>query len=129
MAGIAPLAAWRCARLLPEPAHVCERCDAGTEGAPLAIPDDVDDRRVVRAQGLVELPMRVRSSGPPRRHDLNDRDDRARVYEQALPEGTGDDVRFDVVIGDLMELWPDLVLLTTSARHGPIGSRSTAALL
>jgi hypothetical protein len=72
----------------------------------VAIPDDVDAPGVVNASGLVELPRRVRWSGPPRRYDLTDRNDRARVYEQVLNEGTDEDVRLDVVIDDLVALWP-----------------------
>jgi hypothetical protein len=44
------------------------------------------------------------------RYDLNDRHDRARVHEQVLAEGTDDDVRFYMVVDDLIELWLDLVL-------------------
>jgi hypothetical protein len=82
----------------------------GPSARPVAIPDDVDDSRAVKAQGMVELPLRVRWSGLRRRYDLGDRADRARVYEQVLAEGTDEDVRFYVVIDDLVDLWPDLVL-------------------
>jgi hypothetical protein len=82
----------------------------GPSARPVAIPDDLDDPRVVKAQGVVELPLRVRWIGPSRRYDLDDRVDRARVYEQVLAEGTEDDVRFVVVVDDLIDLWPDLVL-------------------
>ena len=54
----------------------------------MAIPDDVDAPSLVKASGMVELPVRVRWSGPPRQYDLADRNDRARVYEQVLSEGT-----------------------------------------
>lgn len=76
----------------------------------MAIPDDIDAPGVVKASGLVELPLRVRWSGPPRRYNLADRHDRARVYEQVLTEGTDEDVRFYVTLDDLIDLWPDLVL-------------------
>ena len=82
----------------------------GPSARPVATPDDVDDPRMVKAQGVVELPLRVRWSGPRRRYDLDDRADRARVYEQVLAEGTDDDVRYYVVVDDLVNLWPDLVL-------------------
>lgn len=59
---------------------------------------------------MVELSQRVRWSGPLRRYDLNDRHDRARLYEQVLAEGTEDDIRLYVVVDDLLDLWPDLVL-------------------
>jgi hypothetical protein len=90
-----------------------ERTRSATLGPatrPVAIPDDVDATGVVKAQGLVELPLRVRWSGPARRYDLSDRRDRALVYEQVLTEGTEEDVRRFVDVNELVELWPDLVL-------------------
>ena len=77
---------------------------------PVAVPDDVDDPGLVKATGVVELPSWVRWSGPLRRYDLADRRDRALVYEQVLTEGTEDDVRYFVVLDDLVELWDELVL-------------------
>jgi hypothetical protein len=77
---------------------------------PVAIPDDIDDRGLVKAAGVVELPSWVRWSGPPRRYDLTNRRERALVYEQVLTEGTEDDVRYFVVLDDLIDLWDDLVL-------------------
>lgn len=41
-----------------------------------------------KAAGEVELPFHIRWSGPSISYDLNDRADRARVYEQVLREGT-----------------------------------------
>jgi hypothetical protein len=82
----------------------------GPHARPVAIADDVDAPGVVKATGVIELPPRVRWTGTPRRYDLADRNDRARVYEQVLAEGTDEDVRFYVVIDDLIDLWPDLVL-------------------
>jgi hypothetical protein len=64
----------------------------------------------MKASGVVELPSWVRWSGPPRRYDLADRGDRALVYEQVLAEGTDDDVRFYVVVDELVDLWDELVL-------------------
>jgi hypothetical protein len=77
---------------------------------PVAVPEDVDDPNLAKAAGVVELPSWVRWSGVPRRYDLCDRADRALVYEQVLTEGTDDDVRYFVVIDDLIDLWCDLVL-------------------
>ncbi len=82
----------------------------GPRARPVAVPDDVDAPGVPKASGLVKLPVRVRWSGPPRHYDLADRDDRARVYEQVLSEGTDDDVRFYIEVDELVALWPDLVL-------------------
>lgn len=77
---------------------------------PVSVPDDVDDPTIAKAAGVVELPSWVRWSGPPRRYDLANRAERALVYEQVLTEGTEADVRFLVVVDDLIELWDDLVL-------------------
>ena len=63
-----------------------------------------------KARGRVELPLHIRWSGPPVAYDLDDRADRARVYEQVLREGTEDDVRFYVEEDHLLELWDELVL-------------------
>jgi hypothetical protein len=43
-------------------------------------------------------------------YDLDDRVDRARVYEQVLREGTEEDVRFYVDPDQLLDLWDELVL-------------------
>jgi hypothetical protein len=82
----------------------------GPAARPVAIPDDVDAVGVVKARGLVELPLRVRWSGPTRRYDLRDRRDLALVYEQVLTEGAEEDVRRFVDVDEIVELWPDLVL-------------------
>jgi hypothetical protein len=68
---------------------------------PLAISDDIDDPRLEKADGVVELPS-WRWGGPPRRDNLEDRCDRALVYEQVLTQGTDDDVRYFVVLDDLL---------------------------
>jgi hypothetical protein len=82
----------------------------GPSARPVSIPDDVDDPGVVKARGVVELPLRVRWSGSPRLYDLEDRADRALAYELVLTEGTDDDVRSFVVLEELVDLWEDLVL-------------------
>lgn len=82
----------------------------GPSARPVAIPDDVDAVGVVKARGVIELPLRVRWSGPQRHYDLDDRRDRALVYEQVLAEGTDEDVRRLIDVDQLIELWPDLVL-------------------
>jgi hypothetical protein len=42
-----------------------------------AVPDDLDSACVEKATGVVELPLHIRWSGPPRRYDLADRQQRA----------------------------------------------------
>ena len=84
--------------------------ELGPAARPVAVPEDLDDAFVVKAAGRIELPLHIRWSGPPIAYDLNDRGDRARVYEQVLREGTEDDVRFFVDADLLLELWDELVL-------------------
>lgn len=82
----------------------------GTDPRPVAVPDDVDDPRHEKATGIVRLPSNVRWSGPPKRYDLDDPIDRARVYEQVLREGTDDDVRRFIDVDELETLWDTLVV-------------------
>ena len=82
----------------------------GPAARPVAVPADVDDPALPKASGRIELPLHIRWSGPPLTYDLDNRGDRARVYEQVLREGTADDVRFYVDADRLLELWDELVL-------------------
>jgi len=77
---------------------------------PPVIPDDVADPEVVKATGLVTLPMRVRWSAPAHSYDLADRRQRARVYEQVLVEGGEQDVRQIIDVDELIALWDELFL-------------------
>ena len=83
----------------------------GPATRPVAVPDDLGSRP--KASGRVELPLHIRWSGSAVTYDLDDRADRARVYEQVLREGTEDDVRFYVDADQLLELWDELVLPPT----------------
>ena len=80
---------------------------------PVAVPDDLGSSWMPKASGRIELPLSIRWSGPPLTYDLDDRADRARVYEQVLREGTESDVRFYVDAEQLIELWDELVLPPT----------------
>src|SRR3954467_303391 len=82
----------------------------GTAPRPVAVPDDVDDPRHVKASGVVRLPSNVRWSGPPKTYDLDDPVDRARLYEQVLREGTDDDVRRFIDVDVLEALWDTIVV-------------------
>ncbi len=84
--------------------------ELGPAARPVAVPDDLDDPTLRKARGEVELPLHIRWSGPPITYDLDDRADRARVYEQVLREGTEDDVRFYVDGHQLRDLFYELVL-------------------
>ncbi len=90
--------------------------ELGPEARPVAVPDDVADRTVDKAHGEVELPLHVRWGGRRRRYDLARRQDRLRVYEQVLREGTEDDVRRFIDVDQLLELWDDLLLPTPVRR-------------
>ncbi len=85
--------------------------NGGVHPAPVA--DDV--RRPGHCQGLWHrgtAGAETRWSGPRRSYDLSDRQDRARVYEQVLREGTDDDVRRFIRLDELADLWDDLVMST-----------------
>jgi hypothetical protein len=89
-------------------AHV-RSLELGPASRPVAVPDDLSSP-MPKASGRIELPVHIRWSGPPITYDLDDRADRARVYEQVLREGTESDVRFYVDAEQLLELWDELVL-------------------
>ncbi len=84
--------------------------DLGPATRPVAVPADLDNSSVAKANGRVELPFHIRWSGPPILYDLADRADRARVYEQVLREGTEEDVRRYIDPHELRELFDELVL-------------------
>jgi hypothetical protein len=74
-------------RLIAPMAHTLT-ARLGPAARPVAVPEDVDDPMLAKANGVVELPLHIQWSGPPIAYDLNDAVDRARVYEQVLREGT-----------------------------------------
>lgn len=86
-----------------------ERVTRATAQVP-ALPDDLDSADMEKVGGVVELPLHIRWSGPPRHYDLTDRQQRARVYEQVLREGNDDDVRRFIRADDLIDMWDELVL-------------------
>ena len=98
------------ALLTLRPVAITRSDSLGPAARPVAVPDDVDDPRVVKATGRVVLPLHIRWSGPPKSYDLDDERDRCRVYEQVLREGGDDDVRFYVDVDELQRLWDELVL-------------------
>jgi hypothetical protein len=81
----------------------------GPAARPVAVPENLADS-TEKASGRVELPLHIRWSGPVLMYDLDDRADRARVYEQVLREGTDDDVRYYVDADSLRDLIDELVL-------------------
>ena len=101
---------------------------ARTRCPSVAIPEDVGDPSVPKASGIVELPFHVRWSEPAIMYDLGQRADRIRVYEQVLREGTEDDVRFYVEVGELVALLTNWCCLRLSGGHGRTGSCATEGL-
>lgn len=89
---------------------VLEDLPVGVAARPVAIPPDIDRIPSPPKTGKVVLPRHVRWSGPRRAYDLASRQDRGRVYEQVLTEGTEDDVRRFIDVDELIERWDDLVL-------------------
>ncbi len=81
----------------------------GPASRPVAIPDDIDDI-VLKATGVVELPLHISWSEPSLTYDLGRRADRLRVYEQVLREGTEEDVRYYIDVKELASVFDELVL-------------------
>jgi len=91
-------------------AHVAFSEVYGTRGEPYAIPDRLWRLDIADAVAVVELPRHVHWSGPSRSYDLGDREDRARVYEIVLREGSAGDLRRFIDGAFLLDLWDELVL-------------------
>ena len=104
----------------------------GPAARPAAVPEDLDDPSLFKATGEVELPLHIRWSDSPIAYALNDRSNRARVYEQVLREGTEGDIRYYVDGHQLRELFDELVLsphvrcawADWLRRHGPDAAAS-----
>ncbi len=82
----------------------------GPASRPVAVPDDMDDPTLVKASGVVELPLHISWSEPSLTYDLSRRADRLRVYEQVLREGTEDDVRYYIDVEEFARVFDELVL-------------------
>ncbi len=95
--------------LAAEPQVSFTRQAAG-RGKPVWTPDRLPRLEVARALAVVELPLHLNWSAPGRMFDLRTRDDRARVYEIVLQEGTPADILAYVDGALLVDLWEDLVL-------------------
>jgi hypothetical protein len=77
---------------------------------PVALPEDVDDPSVEKADGVVTLPQHVFWTRADKSWDLGDRGQRLQVYEIVLTEGTDEDVRRYIKVDDLIDLWDELWL-------------------
>jgi transcriptional regulator with XRE-family HTH domain len=69
-----------------------------------------------RAFSRVRLPLHLNWSQPDREFDLANRQQRARVYEIVMREGTAADIARYIDGALLIDLWPDLVLPTNLRR-------------
>lgn len=82
----------------------------GLRGEPYVVPDRLWRLDVADALATVVLPGHVQWSGPSRAYRLARREDRVRVYEVVLREGTEADVLAYVDGALLVDLWDDLIL-------------------
>ena len=76
---------------------------------PVAIPDDIEDRSLPKASGVVTLPRHVAWSFPYS-YDLDNRKQLRACYERVMTEGLEDDVRLYIDLDTLVELWNELWL-------------------
>ncbi len=76
---------------------------------PVCIPDDLVDRTLPKASGVVTLPGHIAWSAPYT-FDMDDRWQLIGMYQTVMTEGLDDDVRYYIDIDVLVELWDDLWL-------------------
>jgi transcriptional regulator with XRE-family HTH domain len=79
-------------------------------GRAVYVPDVLPRLPLDQALGRVQLPLHLNWSQPGREFDLADRQQRARVYEIVLQEGTPQDIIGYLDGALLVDLWPDLIL-------------------
>ncbi len=79
-------------------------------GHAVYVPEVLPRLPVDKALRRVRLPLHLNWSQQGREFDLGDRNQRARVYETVLREGTGQDIAEYVDGALLIDLWPDLIL-------------------
>jgi transcriptional regulator with XRE-family HTH domain len=85
-------------------------------GRAVYVPDVLPRLPIDHALGKVQLPLHLNWSQPGREFNLADRQQRARVYEIVLREGTPQDI-IDYLDGALLvDLWADLIL-RAEVRH------------
>lgn len=82
----------------------------GPRGEPFLVPNELWRLELTLAFTDVQLPSHLHWSGPSRVFQLADRQDRARVYEIVMREGTEADLLTYIDGALLLDLWSDLVL-------------------
>jgi hypothetical protein len=100
----------------PAAAPITRSSQLGPAARPVSVPDDMSGPK---AAGRVTLPLHVYWSGPDpgaQVWDLDDRRQRAHLYEIVVREGTVADVRHFIDPDLLAELWDDLFLPETVRR-------------
>lgn len=93
--------------------HVRFTAHDGARGEPFVVPGRLWRLDVEDALATVRLPVHLHWSGPPREYRLEQRRDRARVYEIVLREGGPEDLLALVDGVLLVDLWDELVLPST----------------
>ena len=76
---------------------------------PVAIPEDVADRSLPKASGVIVLPGHIAWSFP-HSYDLDNPKDLRAAYARVMTEGLDDDVRYFIDIDTLVDVWEDLYL-------------------
>jgi transcriptional regulator with XRE-family HTH domain len=79
-------------------------------GRPFFVPDRLPRLPLTLALARVRLPLHLNWSIPGYMYDMADRQERHRVYEIVLREGTADDIMTYVDGALLIDAWPVLVL-------------------
>lgn len=79
-------------------------------GRSVSVPDALPRLPVHQALATVQLPIHLNWSDRDRRFDLHDRQQRARIYEIVLREGTAEDVLAYIDGALLVDLWNEVVL-------------------
>jgi transcriptional regulator with XRE-family HTH domain len=93
--------------LIPRPAF--REAPAG-RGRAVYVPTVLPRLSVDRALRRASLPLRLNWWQAGREFDLSDRQQRARVYEIVLREGTTEDISSYIDGALLVDLWPELIL-------------------
>jgi transcriptional regulator with XRE-family HTH domain len=81
-----------------------------SRGRTTLVPTFLPRLPVRQALATITLPLHLNWSQPNRQFKLSDRDQRARLYEIVLREGTPDDVLTYIDGALLIDLWDNLVL-------------------